>query len=277
MILVIGGKGFVGRNVCKELEARERSFECIDLPEFDVTNSEQCLELFHTYPVSTIVNCAAMSHVPSCNEDPRQAFDVNTMGTLNLLQYCKWFKLKYVHVSTESIHNPPYNIYATTKACAELLVAGYRNNYDVSTVIIRTSSVYGPYDTHPRLVSNLIGKALRGETLEVFGSLEKSFNFTFVKDLAWGIVSACFCDEAVGKDFSITGGKLHTLGELLKIIKKHVPGTLTKLVAEDRKLVQKRKQSNIDVAGLLFGYKPQYTLSKGIKEIIDEYKVPQNR
>ena len=275
-MIVTGNRGFVG----KHLQGVIPSIG-IDLPAYDVTNRHSMGKMFGEFHPTTIIHLAALSHTPDNIKDPRKAFKVNTEGTFNLLELCHKYKSKFILLSTISVHGNfgnriidetqpihPESIYGSTKASAELLTMAYARTFLLPAVIIRTSGVYGPGDTHPRLVKNFIDNALNGKPLIIKGDGMLQRDFTYVEDLCQGI-KLCLNSKALGNIFNITGGRTYSINDLATMIKRLIPDTKIEYIP-GRKIDLQRGDVNIQKARNLLGYNPKYTLEKGLKEMIND-------
>ena len=275
-VAVVGANGFVGKHLCKSINAIS-----VDLPEYDITSRQAVNRIFQDFQPTHIINLAAMSHTPDNFKFPRRSFDVNTRGVLNLLEACRWHKVKqFIQVSTVSVHGSfgkynidetytirPENIYGATKASAELMVMAYARVYNVRATIIRTSGVYGSGDTHPRLVKNFVNNAIESKPLIIKGDGLLKRDFTYVKDLCEGIRLAVDNPKAIGEIFNITGGRTYSLNDLASTIQRLVFGTRIEY-QEGRKIDLQRGEVSIDKAKRILGYVPKYTLEEGLKEMI---------
>lgn len=281
MILVVGGKGLVGKALVQELGNIGRQYKVADMPEDDIRQIPSCLNFMKGADV--VVNCAAISHIPYANNHPRHAFSVNVSGIVNLLETAHYYKIKhFIHLSTCSVYGNfqgvevnetcpvnPQGIYACTKASSEHMVNAFHKLYNLPTTIIRTSSVYGDGDPHPRVVKNFILNALSGEPLIVEGAGDKKRDFTYVKDLARGIVLTIMAGEKThGQTLNITGGTDVSILDLANKIKELIPQTRVELAYQRNGEDTKRGRVDNSKAKELIGYQPKYSLEQGLKEII---------
>ncbi len=146
-IFLTGGSGTLGSELIKISKAHEVEFIAPASNYCDITNPYQ----IHNYikassDCDTVVHSAAITDVKATENDPSLAWDVNVLGTLNVLKSCKDLGKKLVFISTDyvfdgekgnyTIDDPinPLSKYAKTKAAAELLVRTYENS-----LVIRTS------------------------------------------------------------------------------------------------------------------------------------------
>jgi dTDP-4-dehydrorhamnose reductase len=145
-IFLTGGSGTLGSELIKISKAHEVEFIAPASKYCDITNPYQIHNHIKDSGCDTIVHSAAITDVKATENDPSLAWDVNVLGTLNVLKSCKDLGKKLVFISTDyvfdgekgnyAIDDPinPLSKYAKTKAGAELLVRTYENS-----LVIRTS------------------------------------------------------------------------------------------------------------------------------------------
>jgi len=145
-IFLTGGSGTLGSELIKISKAHEVNFIAPESKYCDITNPYQIHNHIKDSGCGTIVHSAAITDVKATENDPSLAWDVNVLGTLNVLKSCKDLGKKLVFISTDyvfdgekgnyTIDDPinPLSKYAKTKAAAELLVRTYENS-----LVIRTS------------------------------------------------------------------------------------------------------------------------------------------
>jgi len=146
-IFLTGGSGTLGTELIKISKAHDVEFIAPASKYCDITNPYQ----IHNYikasrDCDTVVHSAAITDVKATENDPSRAWEVNVLGTLNVLKSCRDLGKKLVFISTDYVFDGekgnyttddpinPLSKYAKTKAAAELLVRTYENS-----LVIRTS------------------------------------------------------------------------------------------------------------------------------------------
>lgn len=152
-----------------------------------------------------VVNLAARAGVRQSVEDPWIYEQVNVVGTLNLLEFCRTRGIgKFVLASTSSVygaHNPrpfhedadtdrPLSPYAASKKAAELLAYTYHYLYGMDATVLRYFTVYGPAGRPDMSIFRFIQWISEGRPVIVYGDGTMERDFTFVGDIARGTVSA---------------------------------------------------------------------------------------
>jgi NDP-hexose 4,6-dehydratase len=182
----------------------------------------------------TIVHLAAISSVPACQADPRQAFEVNTTGTLNLLEAARRSEALqvFLHMSTGHVYGRPLtlpiseehplgatSIYGATKLAAERLVQSYHHTYGLPTVIIRAFNVYGPHQAPGFLIPELITNLKQGKPpLLGNGALER--DFLYIDDFIDLILRALTNPKANGHVLNAGSGQAIRLENLAATLMK---------------------------------------------------------
>jgi dTDP-4-dehydrorhamnose reductase len=143
-VLLIGGSGNLGAALKKS-----KLFKKIDSPQKKNLNllNIPSINKFLNKKYSIIINCAAMARMTECEKKPNKAFQVNVIGTLNLVKAINKYKknIRLIHISSDAVYPStkgnyseksvlkPYNFYGWTKLCSELIVKKLKNY-----VVIRT-------------------------------------------------------------------------------------------------------------------------------------------
>jgi len=230
-ILVTGGAGFIGSTLIDKLlhttdyeivcaddlndyyspQQKQKNIEPFsDNPNFifykaDVRDLGGLQEIFTKHRFIKIVHLAARAGVRASIADPFLYEQVNTKGTLNLLELAKTHQVsQFIFGSTSSIYgnqkkvpfsetdpcNRPISPYAATKKAAELLCHTYAHLYKIPMTILRFFTVYGPKgrpDMAPYLFTQAI---LEGKPIERFGDGTTERDYTYIGDIVAGIIKA---------------------------------------------------------------------------------------
>lgn len=304
MVLVTGGIGFIGSHLCRQLVEegddviiydnfsqgnldllkKLRMPDIADRVRFikgDITDFDHVLKTLRGNDIDGIIHTAAITFIPAAIENPAMAFRVNTLGSFNLLEASRVADIgKFVYISTTSTYGDfkytpadeehpldPKDIYGATKAAADRIAMSYYRTYNLPVSVIRTSSVYGPGDLEKRVTKNFIENALQGTPMELQGGGAQRRDFSYVKDVANGMVLALKSRKANGEVFNISGGKDYSIRDLAETVKGFIPHAELKEVGA-RAVDLNRGQLDISKARKLLGYSPEYGLRDGIKDYI---------
>jgi len=257
----------------------------------DANNSQITLKLIQKYRPQFIYHTAALPLAKIENLNPTEASIGSVDATRNLIENLNFivsnnknynfkrfvyfsssmiygdFKIKNIH---ENIEANPKEIYGTMKHAGEIITKGLCNYYNIPYTIIRPSAVYGPTDMNQRVSQIFIEKAIKKQKIFIQGKDEK-LDFTYIKDLVDGVILASTKKNGINNTFNITNGKGRSLLEFVKILKKYFPRLEYEITPRDN-FRPKRGTLSILKANKLLGYKPKYSIEKGIKEYLSYLK-----
>jgi len=172
----------------------------------DIGDRALVAQLLGEFKPDAIVNFAAESHVDRSIDGPAAFVQTNVVGTLGLLECARdyWRSLleptrsafRFLHVSTDEVYgslgkdglfteNTPYapnSPYSASKAASDHLVRAFQHTYGLPTLTTNCSNNYGPYQFPEKLIPLVIQKALRGESLPVYGDGLNVRDWLFVGD-----------------------------------------------------------------------------------------------
>jgi len=231
-----------------------------------------------------VVNLAARAGVRSSVEDPWVYVDTNITGTLNLLEFCQRNHIrKFLLASTSSVYgsdatlptpetantDKPLQAYAASKKSAEVLCHAYHYLYDIDISIVRFFTVYGPAGRPDMSIFRFIRWIVEGEPIQLFGDGDQSRGFTYIDDIARGVIQAL---KPIGFEIINLGGHQDiTINQLISLIEKCVG----KQAIIDRlppvKADMKSNLADVSKAGSLLGWEPRVGLDEGIPRTIQWY------
>ena len=309
-ILITGGAGFIGSNIAKKLMDRGDQVVLLDnfndyydpklkedrikiflkgykpkLYRGDIRDAKLVEKIFKTEKIDKVIHLAAMAGVRNSLLDPKLYFDVNVMGSLNLLEAAVKYKIKnFVFASSSSVSgnnkklpfsesdgvDTPISPYAASKKTDELIAHVYHHIHGLNITALRFFTVYGPWG-RPDMALFLFTNAItKGNPINVFNRGKMSRNFTYVDDIATGTITVL--DKA--KDYgvmNIGGDKEETLMRYIEVLEENLgkkakkkllpmqPGDVPKTVADIRKLRR-------------LGWKPTTRIEVGIANFVHWYR-----
>ncbi|MFH0800862.1 MAG: dTDP-4-dehydrorhamnose reductase [bacterium] len=191
-IAVTGGRGMLGRDLCRALSEKHRVF-CLDLPDFDITDSDLVQRKLSDLDPGAVIHCAAFTDVDGCERDPEKAFKVNDLGTQNVVYACMGKRAKLMYISTDYVFDgskktpylevdapSPMSVYGKSKLAGEMAVRDLLHRF----FIVRTSWLFGKNGKN--FVSTIL--KLAGENPELRVVDDQRGSPTFAADLADGLV-----------------------------------------------------------------------------------------
>ncbi len=304
-VLVTGGAGFLGSHLCERLLAEGHHVVAMDNlltgKRRNIAHLESRKEfsfVFHDVTKFIAVDGAleAVLHFASPAspidylELPIQTLKVGSLGTHNALGLAQAKGARFLLASTSEVYgdplvhpqpetywgnvNPigPRGVYDEAKRFAEAITMAYQRANGVDTRIVRIFNTYGermrPRDG--RVVPALIGQALAGEPMTVFGDGSQTRSFCYVSDLVDGIYRLLLSNEKNPVNVG-NPAELSVLG-FAKTIQK-LTGTKSKIVfnplpVDDPKV----RQPDITKAKNLLGWEPRVLLEDGLKRTIEYFR-----
>ena len=255
----------------------------------DITDREFIYDLFEKENFDVVINFAAESHVDNSIKNPGVFLTTNIIGTGVLLDASLKNGIKRYHqVSTDEVYgdlpldrpdllfteDTPLHTsspYSSSKASADLLVMAYARTYGLPVTISRCSNNYGPYQFPEKLIPVVISKALKNESIPVYGTGENVRDWIHVIDHNIG-VDLIVREGKVGEVYNLGGHSEKTNLEMVKTILKQMnkPEELITFVT-DRKGHDLRYAIDSSKVEKELGWERTYTFDSGIKETIDWY------
>jgi len=179
---------------------KHKSFRFVRL---DLSDQRAMNELFAREKFQRVVHLAAQAGVRYSLQDPHSYINSNVLGTLNILEGCRHHQVEHlVYASTSSVygastrmpftvHEPashPLSLYAASKRATELMAHNYSALFKLPTTGLRFFTVYGPWG-RPDMALFLFARAIiEGRPIEVFNNGHHTRDFTYVEDIAEGVV-----------------------------------------------------------------------------------------
>ncbi|MDD3072690.1 MAG: SDR family NAD(P)-dependent oxidoreductase [Candidatus Pacebacteria bacterium] len=221
-----------------------------------------------------------------CEENPREAINVNIMGTFNVCEAAVENKIKkIIAASSSSVYgdgtyfptdeNHPFNntlFYGATKIAEEQILRAFWKKYGLDYVAFRYLNVYGPRmdfrSAYIMVIMNFLNKIDKNEPPVIFGDGSATLDLVYVTDVARANILALE-NDITNDFFNVSGGKETSLKELLEMILK-ITGSNLKPIYEprDEKLV-KRRFGYSEKAKKILGFEPKVSIEEGLKKIID--------
>ncbi|MGE4385806.1 MAG: GDP-mannose 4,6-dehydratase [Endomicrobiaceae bacterium] len=292
-ILLKSGKNVIGiDNINDYYDVRIKEYRLKQLKKYpnfkffkaDIEDINILYRIFSKNKISSVINLAARAGVRYSMENPFVYVSTNTMGTLNLLEMCRKYKInKFVIASTSSLYagqkmpfteslavNTPISPYAASKKGAEAMCYSYHYLYGIDISVVRYFTVYGPAGRPDMSIIRFIKWIDEGTPIELFGDGSQSRDFTYVDDIAKGTIKAL---KKVGFEIMNLGGgnNPYELKYVIELIEKY----LGKKAEIDRKPFHKADivatWADISKAKKILNWEPKISLEKGIKNTVEWY------
>lgn len=305
-ILVTGGAGFIGSNLCKRLLSDGHIVLCMD--NF-VTGCERNIEELLKHPNFSIIEHTVEKpwHIDKLDEiynlacpaspiqyqiDPVRTFKTSVLGAINMLELAKETGAKILQASTSEVYGDPIchpqseeywgnvnpigirSCYDEGKRGAETLFIDYHRQYGVKIKIIRIFNTYGPnmLPNDGRVISNFIVQALQNKDITMYGNGDQTRSFQYIDNLIDGMIRIMDTDNSFIGPVNMGNPNEFTILELAqKIITKI--GNSSKIIFEP--LPQddpKQRKPDISLAQKAIGYNPDIQLNEGLDKTIAYFK-----
>lgn len=289
-VLLTGASGFVGLHM-QALRA------CTPLPRgVDLQDYDALLHAVKLIQPDAVIHLAAQSFVPAAFENPRRTFEINFIGTLNLLEALKaiGFKGRMIFVGSGDVYGQvaesafpvkedfplrPRNPYAVSKVAAEALCYQWSQTEAFDVVMVRPFNHIGPGQSARFVLSDFakqiteISLGLRPPVLSV-GDIDVTRDFTDVRD----VVNAYDLLLKKGKSgaiYNVCSGRDHSIRELLQrlIDFSGVEVRIEQDVARMRPAEQRRMVASYELLHKDVGWQPQISLDKSLEDLLLDWKM----
>jgi nucleoside-diphosphate-sugar epimerase len=242
----------------------------------DISDREGIDWLVGIYRPDTVIHLASFPRQKVVNANPQLGSRAMSEGLLNLLEASvKNCVCRFLYISssmvygdftddvTEHVVCQPKGQYGIMKLAGEWLVRDYSRQHGIAHTIIRPSAVYGPRDVEDRVVSRFMLGAMRGQTLRVNGANE-SLDFSYVDDVADGIVAATLKSQANNKTYNITRGRSCTLLDAANLAVRIAGRGHVEILDRDSNFPS-RGALNITAARRDLGFDPRVDIEEGFQ------------
>jgi UDP-N-acetylglucosamine 4-epimerase len=259
-VLVTGGAGFIGANLCEALLEKQNKVVCLDnfatgkrenitgflknsnftLIEGDIRNLEDCQKA--SKGVDYILHQAALGSVPRSIKDPITSNDVNVSGFLNMLVAARDNKVKRVVYAAssstygdsesmpklENIIGKPLSPYAITKYVNELYADIFSKTYGLETIGLRYFNVFGrkqdPNGAYAAVIPKFVSQLMAGDSPVINGDGNYSRDFTYIDNVIQANLLSLVTTnpKAINTVYNVAFGDRNTLNDLIGFLKEYL-------------------------------------------------------
>ncbi|MBI4399974.1 SDR family NAD(P)-dependent oxidoreductase [Candidatus Micrarchaeota archaeon] len=309
-ILITGGAGFIGSHLCEKYVNKGDTVICYDnflngsltnirhllqhknfkLINGDVRSYEQLEKIISG--VDVVIHLAAQIHVDRSIVEPKLTYDINVLGTLNVLELARIYDVeKVIHASTSEVYgsaetvpmdethqlNAPHP-YGASKIAADRMCSAYYKTYGLNVAIMRPFNIFGPKQKdsgYGGAISIFTKRVLSGQPPIIYGDGKQTRDYTYVEDIVTGYdLILNNKKDLKGEPINFGTGKevkiLDLANMIIKLLGKEKelepvfvsarPGEVYRLVADIKK------------AKSLFNFAPKFTLEQGLSKFVNWYK-----
>jgi UDP-glucose 4-epimerase len=296
LVLVSGGAGFIGVNLARLLRRKGFGARCLDdfstgrRSDAEAAGYEEIVQGdvrdLATFRAAAqgcryVVHLAAQAGVPASVLDPLGDADLNVRGTLHALVAARDAHVDgMVFASSlatlgeidttahEGLLPHPRSPYGASKLAGEAYCAAFAASYDLPTVALRFSNVYGPFSYHKgSVIAAFCKAALAGEPVVIYGDGRQTRDFVHVEDICAGIVRA-MTSGVRGRVAHLASGEVTSVLEVAEAVAGRFGGEVAVEHRPARPGDVQRSSTDIGAAAALFGYEPQVGLEDGIDRTV---------
>ncbi len=302
-MLVLGGAGFVGSNLCERLLGEGHQVTCVDnfvtgslanvqhlmksnrftLAQHDIVNPMKFEDRF-----DQIYNLACPASPPAYQADPVQTIKTSVIGAINVLDLAREHEAAVFQASTSEIYGDPLHhpqhesdwgnvnpigpraCYDEGKRCAETLFFDYHRKHGVKVHVARIFNTYGPrMAVHDgRVVSNFIVAALQNKPITVYGTGAQTRSFCYVDDLVEGIIRLAGAPRDVTGPINLGNPEEFTVKDfadlVLRLTNSRSQVIHLPLPADD----PRQRRPDIARAAEQLGWRPTISVEAGVQRTI---------
>jgi UDP-glucose 4-epimerase len=301
--LVTGGAGFIGSHVVRALLERGDDVRVLDdlstgheenLASLDIElqisdlRDRAALETV-LEDVDSVIHLGAYISAPGSVEEPHICYDINIMGSLNLLLAAHESNVKRVVLASSAAvygdaHEPvresqspnPQSPYAASKLSMEETAKVFSREYGLETVCLRFFNVFGPRQDpnspYAAVIPQFINDLEAGSGITILGDGEQTRDFVYVDDVAQACLLAMEASEAVCESINVAGGRSITILRLAGILQGFYPEAPEVKFGAPRAGDVRFSQAEISKAREALGYRPKIELEEGLRRTVEWFK-----
>lgn len=314
-VLVTGADGFIGSHLVEELVntgMQVKAFCCYNsfnsLGWLDSFSKEKLAKINVLMgdirdphgvkealkDVDMVFHLAALIGIPFSYYSPEAYFDTNIKGTLNVLQASRGLDIEKILVtSTSEVYGTALYVpvdekhpkqgqspYSASKIGADFLSESFYRSFDLPVTIVRPFNTYGPRQSARAIIPTIITQVLLGQKEIRLGSLHPKRDLVFVRDTVAAFLKIAQSDNVVGEEINIATETEISIGELARkicdILNSNAQIVMDEVRVRPEKSEVDRLLGSCKKIQKLVGWKPSYTLDKGLEETITWFKEGKN-
>ena len=307
-ILVTGGTGFLGSNLCHRLVNAGEKVICLDnnytgrmenvkdlenCSNFNFILHDVCNPILIDEHVDQIYNMACPASPPAYQgKHSIETTKTCVLGALNILEFAKKNGATVLQASTSEVYGNPLvhpqnetylgnvnsigirSCYDEGKRCAESLFFDYHRHEKVDIKIVRIFNSYGPNmdPNDGRVISNFICQALSGKDITIYGDGYQTRSFCYVDDTINGLIAMMNSPQGFTGPVNIGNPSEFTVGQLADMVVRKIGGTSKVVYKELPSDDPSHRKPDITLAKTKLNWEPTISLDEGLDRIIEYFK-----
>lgn len=308
-VLVTGGAGFIGSHLCDKLIEEGHTVVCLDnFLNGNLTNIRHLLNYknfklingdirkFDTLEklmpgLDAICHLAAQIHVDRSIIEPQLTYDINVLGTQNVLEAGRMYDVdRIIYMSTSEVYGSAQTVpmdethpllaphpYGASKIAADRMCYAYNLTYKMNVTIVRPFNTFGPRqkDTgYGGVISIFTKRIMNGLPPIIYGDGSQTRDYTYVADVVNALVLAVNYKEPLPGPINLGTGREVSIkdlaNKLIDLSGQH--GKIKPVFVEPRPGEVLRLIANASKAKQILGWTPKYSLEDGLKRLMDWYQ-----
>lgn len=304
-VLVIGGLGFVGSAICHHWKKSNdvslivmdnqskgsieniKDIDCQHIS-IDITDQNAVHQAVTNLRPEILIHLAAVHFIPECNKDPVQCLATNVVGTENILQACaQTDSIKRVIITSSQAVYPikdipnkeddapyPYDVYGESKYANEFQAGRFQRQTGIDTIAVRLSNVYGPRETSPHVIPEIMTQLRKGQLDIKLGNISPKRDFIYTSDVARAFATLALSSIPPGFHVvNLGSGIEYSIQEILAMLSVILVKKINyqKDISRYRKTERMHLVADINRIHSLVGWAPQVSIEEGLLELCQWY------
>lgn len=299
-VLITGGAGFIGRAlvarclnsnmnvaVLDNLSAGRREnlarfVRHISFTEGDILDADKLDEVMAQVRPNIVFHLAALHFIPFCNAHPRETIRVNVEGTHLVLDAASRYGARVAVLASTGAFYPsqatplseetdavPSDIYGLSKLMAEQVTQYVSANTGMTCVAARLFNTYGPYETNPHLIPEIINGLKNGNGVKL-GNIHTKRDYIYVDDVAELLYSCAVTTSEGYTTVNIGTGQEHSAEDIVGVIAGLLKRNITISIENQRRRNNDKLHQLADIRRLesMTGLRPRYALTDGLRQLL---------
>ena len=299
-VLVTGGAGFIGSNLVDRLI--EKGYKVVVIDNLSTGRKEnlnpkakfykidicspKIRDIFYKERPKIVFHYAAQINVRKSIEDPIEDANINILGTLNILENCKNFKVKkFIFPSSVGVYGEPQHLPISEAhplqpiapyPVAKLTVEKYLNYYQTqgfNFTVLRYSNVYGPRQLssgEAGVIAIFIRCFLNGKRPIIFGNGKQTRDFLYVEDAVSAAVKSIKAPS--GTIYNVGTGEETSVNDTLELFSQIFDKKINPVFQSLRKGEIIKSSVNFQRIKKEFSWRPMYDFKKGIRKTVEWFR-----
>ena len=301
-VVVSGGAGFIGANLCRVLSGRDEIEQVVVIDDESTGSrlnlSGLAVEYVHGSILQpedldscfvdavAVVHLAALPSVPRSLVDPLATHHANATGTVEVLEAARRSKVPHVIVASsssvyganpaprkhEELPTSPLSPYAASKLVTEAYAIAWSRSFGLDVLALRFFNVFGPLQSaghaYAAVIPTFISAALADQPLTIYGDGKQTLDFTFVDDVATIITEAVIGRVASDEPVNLAFGGRSSLLDVIHLLEEILDQSLNWVHREARKGDVRDSQADQSRLRALFPQMEPISLKEGLERTV---------